>query len=454
MASAAGCRPGPFRVLLVHNWHRSDQPSGENQAVQGDLDALAAAGGVHVEIYSRSNDEVVRASPLRRLAVAGRPIVSPADNARLRAVIRSFRPHIVHLHNPYPLLSPSVVGVAKSEGVPVVQTVHNYRHVCAAGTLFRDGHPCTDCVGRVLPWPAVVHRCYRGSAAASVPLATAIALHRPTWSKVDRYVAVSAAVADHLVATGIAPERVTIRPNHVPDPGFRRQSGSGAVYVGRLAAEKGITLLLDAWRRGRFGERHRLVIVGDGPIRPQVDRAAQRNEGVVAVGAVSHEEAMRRMAEAAVVVVPSLWEEPFGLTAVEALASGRPVVATKVGALSTIIDEHVGWSVPPTAEEVALALAGAFEQSLEGLGRAARARYETRYAALPLGQALVQVYADVVESPGGERRRSDIRGMPKHAGHNAAPGPHAAEEVAQDEQLRGGEPEDPLGMPNGEGRGR
>src|SRR6185312_8967573 len=141
------------------------------------------------------------------------------DSTRLQRLLAERRPDVMHLHNPYPLISPWAVRVAAAAGVPVVQTVHNYRMVCMNGAFFRDGVVCTDCAGRTVPWPGALHGCYRGSRPQSLVMTAALTAHRPTWRLVSRYLALTGFMRDQLVAAGIAPDRVTVKPNTIPDPG-------------------------------------------------------------------------------------------------------------------------------------------------------------------------------------------------------------------------------------------
>src|SRR5262245_12182680 len=172
------------------------------------------------------------------------PIRNGASQKALAELIRAEKPDVFHLHNPYPLLSPWVVRTAHEAGIPVVQTIHNYRHVCMAATFLRDGKVCRECVGRRVPTPGVRYSCYRGSRAQSTVMATTLAVHRGTWHSVDRFIALTGGIADYLREYGIPDDRITIKPNSVSDPGSPTAPGTGAVFVGRLSREKGIELLL------------------------------------------------------------------------------------------------------------------------------------------------------------------------------------------------------------------
>ncbi|MGH2726906.1 MAG: glycosyltransferase, partial [Actinomycetota bacterium] len=358
------------RVLVVHNWHRFI--SGENRTVELDLQLLRASG-IAVEMYERHNDELDDFGPLRWAGMALRPTISPADARALRRLIGHFRPDVVHLHNPMPLISPWVIRTARAAGVPVVQTVNNFLHVCAAGTYFRDGRICHDCRGRTLPWPSVAHACIQGSRVTgavgsrlqTASIALSLTAHRSTWRLVDRFVAVGTGIARHLEQMGIDPIRISIRGNPVTDPGEPTPPGRDALFVGRLRAEKGAHLLLEAWKRSGLGRTHTLRIAGDGPDQERIKRASIGMVGVEILGAANTDRVDELMKHSGFVIVPSLWHEPFGLVAVEALARGRAVLTTTVGEPAHIVDPASGWVVEPTAEGLAAGLQTAFAADLQ-----------------------------------------------------------------------------------------
>ncbi|MGH3680141.1 MAG: glycosyltransferase, partial [Natronosporangium sp.] len=238
-----------MKVVVAHNRYRSAQPSGENRVVDAEIGQLTAAG-VEVLPLLRSSDDIPALPLADRALLPVSPLWNRAAARELATLIREHRPDLLHLHNPYPLLSPWLVRTAHRYGLPVVHTVHNYRQVCAAGIYFRDGGICHDCRGRRLGVPAVVHRCYRGSRAQSAVMAVTLAAHRPTWRSVDRFVALTAGIAEHLQSYGVPAERIVVKPNAVADPGPPAPLGDGFLFAsGRLAPEKGLGLLLDAWAR-------------------------------------------------------------------------------------------------------------------------------------------------------------------------------------------------------------
>jgi glycosyltransferase involved in cell wall biosynthesis len=359
----------------VHNRYRSAQPSGENRVVEADIAALKSEG-VEVFPYIRDSDEIEQFSAIRKAALAVRPLASPSDSIAFRRLLRTNRPHVVHLHNPYPLISPWIVRTAKAMDVPVVQTVHNYRHVCVNGIYFRDGHECTDCVGKRFPWPAVKNGCYRDSTLQSIPMAAALWAHRGTWQLVDRFLPVGEHVADHLRTFGIPVDRIVVRPNVVADPGEPKALGHGALYIGRLSEEKGIRLLLDAWRLSGMGAEHSLTIAGDGELRPLVDSAATADTSIRFLGLVPGDQVAALYHDAALVVVPSISQETDGLAAVVGMAAGRPILASDNTAMRRNVGPAAGWLVEPRSDRLAESLGVLADRPrLIETGRGARNQY-------------------------------------------------------------------------------
>jgi glycosyltransferase involved in cell wall biosynthesis len=373
-----------MKIIVAHNRYSSAQPSGENAAVDADIAALRDAG-VSVVPFLRDSDSITSVSP----ALALSPVYARSAVRSLRALLRSDRPDLLHLHNPYPLLSPYVVRTARAAGVPVVQTVHNYRHACANGVLFRDGSPCTQCLGARVPLPAVRHGCYRGSRAQSLAMATALAAHRRTWDLVDLFLAPSSAIATFLTTFGIEPERVLVKPNAVADPGPPAPLGDGFLFAGRAAPEKGLDLLMAAFACHSPGSL--------GPLRVASSSVPCGRSDVDFLGPLTQSGVRAAIRRSAVVVVPSRWPEVLPTIAIEALAAGRPVLGTAVGGIGDVVGD-AGWIVPPAVDTLAdalpLALAAAPALSIR-----ARERYLTHYHPDVVTPQLLAAYRRVLSHP-------------------------------------------------------
>src|SRR5215469_7947037 len=281
-----------MRILLVHNRYRSGTPSGENRVVDQEGQALAALGH-EVRRFGRSSDEIEQWSIVKKESVPVRMVWSHETSRDLKAVLRGNRPDVVHVHNTFPLLSAAVLHACHDARVPVVATIHNYRLSCPGGTFYRRGEVCHDCV-QGLPVRAVLHGCYRGSHAATVPLALDVSLHRRAWrSLVSAYIFISAAQRDLLAELDLAPSRVFVRHNLIPHRDRPQQVRTPTVvYAGRLDEVKGVRLLMAAWDRylAKSGEEGMsLVIAGGGPLAAEVAAWSSARPRVEVAGTVSRD---------------------------------------------------------------------------------------------------------------------------------------------------------------------
>ncbi|HTJ36839.1 MAG TPA: glycosyltransferase family 4 protein [Dactylosporangium sp.] len=381
-----------MKVVVAHNRYASGQPSGENVIVDAEIAQLGAAG-VTVLPFLRSSDEIGTFSTAQKVLLPLSPIRNGDSQRALAALLKTEKPDLVHLHNPYPLISPAIVQTAHKHGVPVVHTVHNYRQVCAPGLYFRDGHICTECRGRAFPLPAVTHACYRGSKAQSAVMAATLAYHRGTWKQVDHFIALTDRIAAHLADFGIPAERITVKPNGIPDSGDAPGPGEGFLYAGRLTPEKGLELVLNAWSRHPDGSLGPLRIIGDGPLRPNAERAAAERSDVTYLGPLDNVAVRAEIARAACVIAASTWHDVLPTIILEALSGGRPVLVTDRGGMPYLAGD-AGWVVEPEPEALAAGLAEA-HKGAAALAPVARARYESQFSPDVLTERLIGIYRDV-----------------------------------------------------------
>lgn len=389
-----------LRVLVLHNHYRSEQPSGENTVVDAEV-ALLRQAGHRVDVFERRSDDIADMSLARKALVPLRVPWNPAARTALAERLRRERPDVVHVHNTFPLLSPSVLDACRAAGVPVVATLHNYTQICPTGTLYRDGRTCTACAGR-LPLPAVRHGCYRESAAATVPLAVnLVANRRRWWSAVSRFLCISDAQRRTLITNGMPAEKLVVKYNFVEDTDLRRTgSGEHLLYLGRLTEEKGVRLLMAAWDRiaaaGGLGVP--LVIAGAGPLADEVDAWSRSRTDVRFAGLADKAGSRALVARSVAVVVPSRWLETFGLVVVEAMAAGVPSVVAGHSSLAELVQDGVTGltHVPGDAASLAAEL-GRIVRAPSSLGLAARERYEREFTRQAGLANLLTHYRQVIE---------------------------------------------------------
>lgn len=324
-----------MRVLQVHASYA--QRGGEDMCVEAEARALSEAGH-EVRLLGRQNP--VDPGPIASVGTLLTAPWNPRETRRVRRLVAEWRPDVAHVHNTWPSLSPAVLAALDRAGIPIVSTAHNYRIACANGLLFRDGRPCTDCVGRT-PLPGVQHRCFRGSLPGSAAAAATILAQRRLGldSRIHAHVAPSETARRLLVDAGVDPGSVIVVPHAIPDPGVRQSPPSESeivLYAGRLSEEKGIRQLLDGWRRLGPQSDLQLWVAGDGPLRGEVETTlaagAERSSGIRLLGWRAREEILELQKLARAVVFPSQCYETFGLGVSEALACGTPVVVAAGGA--------------------------------------------------------------------------------------------------------------------------
>jgi len=381
-----------MRLLSVHN--RYLIRGGEDEVREAE-ERLLREKGHQIETYEEDNERV---AALSKLQVALKTVWSTEAYTAMRTQLRRQAYDIVHVQNFFPLISPSVYYAAKAEGVPVVQTLHNYRLLCNNAYFFRDGRVCEDCLGKFVPFPGVVHACYRENRAGSAVVAAMLTVHRAmrTWSNmVDVYIALTEFARQKFIEGGLPAEKIMIKPNFVyPDLGQGEGSGGYAIFVGRLSPEKGIDTLLTTWKT--LGSKIPLKIVGDGPLSPQVAEAAERFPGVEWLGRRPLKEVYELIGEAAFLVFPSEWYETFGRVAIEAFAKGTPVIAANIGAIAELIDNgRTGILYCPGQPEdlrTKVEWALTHPSELAQMRKEARAEFEAKYTAEQNYQILMSVY--------------------------------------------------------------
>ena len=404
----------PLNVITVHN--RYLMRGGEDEVFESEARLLEARG---CKVQAISQEMTHPSGVAGKVRVALNAVWSRPWHDDFCATLRNVQPDVVHVHNFFPLVSPAIYYACRDAGVPVVQTLHNYRLLCPSATFLRDGALCELCLRRSMPWPGVLHACYRGSRAATATVAAMLAAHRAmrTWqTKVDVYIALSEFARRKFVAGGLPPERIVVKPNFVrADPGSRCGRGEYALFVGRCSSEKGVSVLAEAW--AALSNLIPLQIVGDGPLLKEVATRLHQNAcvSVTMPGRLSPADVLSSMRSARFLVVPSICYENFPLVVAEAYACGVPVIASRLGALAeSVHDGQTGLHFTP-GDPIDLAAKAQWAwdhpKEMETMGRAARAEYEAKYTAERNCKMLVDIYDGVIAGHQSDRSRSEPSGV-------------------------------------------
>jgi glycosyltransferase involved in cell wall biosynthesis len=382
-----------MKILVAHNYYQ--QAGGEDQVFSSEA-ALLEAHGEDVVRWTKHNDAI---NQMSGLSAGCATFWNHRSATELGELIRRHRPEVVHFHNTFPLISPAAYYAARAGGAAVVQTLHNYRLLCPNALFFREGQACEDCLGKPIPWPGVVHKCYRGSRSASAAVTAMVAAYRAlgTWrTAVDAYIALTQFSRAKFIQGGLPPGKIVVKPNFVhPDPGAGRGRGGYGLFVGRLSPEKGLQTLLNAWKS--LGGEVLLKVVGDGPMAAAVQEAVASSAGIEWLGRRQLQEVYSLIGEAMFLVLPSQCYETFGLTIVEAFATGTPVIAPRLGAMAELVQHgRTGLHFEPgdsldLAAKVREFLAAA-PPARARMRQAARHEYERKYTAEPNYRALMAIY--------------------------------------------------------------
>lgn len=386
-----------MKILIAHNAYQ--YRGGEDVVVDAEI-AMLRERGHQVSTYRRHNDEL-RGHPASAVAST---IWSRRTAHDVHELCQRIQPDVIHVHNTFPLISPSLYWSAFRKKIPVVQTLHNFRILCPQAMLLRDGRVCEDCVGKI-PWRAITRKCYRASAAKSALLSGMLIAHDTLGTyrqKITRYIVLSDFCRQKFIEGGLPAQRLRVKPNFtVTDSAPTGRPRSGGLYIGRLAPEKGIQVLIQALAllpalSLAASSQIRMLAAGSGPLEAEVSAAFGSNY----LGYLDRGQVSQRTAQACYVVVPSTCYEAFGMVVVEAFASGTPVIASRHGSLAELVQDGVtGMLVEPgNVSALAAAIFWAETHPLEmaRMGRAARAQYERLYTPEQNYRILMDIYQDAI----------------------------------------------------------
>lgn len=404
-----------MRILLIHNYYQ--QAGGEDRVFEAEKNLLSN-NGHEVKAITWANEKIKMYSGLDKFLLPAKTIWNQESFSRTKRFLKEFRPDVVHVHNFFPLASPSIYYAINEEDIPVIQTLHNYRLLCPAATFLRNGQVCQVCY-RKSTVSAIPKACYHSSVLATAAVSGMLEFHRwvGTWrTKVDFYVALTEFMRDIFVGVGFGNSNVLVKPNFVSDlrlnlakriynPSIHIEE-KYAVFIGRLSAEKGANVAIRAWTKLGRTFPLKLVIVGDGPERSKLQILAGNDDNIFFAGSKPHAEAMQFLSHSFFLVVPSIGFEAFPLTVIEAFSLGKPVVASGIGSLRSIVrddfdegENGTGLRFRPNdADDLAAKVEWAWKHrnEMEELGRQARLEYEANYTPEKNYQMLMNIYQTAI----------------------------------------------------------
>jgi glycosyltransferase involved in cell wall biosynthesis len=385
----------PVRVLMAHNYYQ--QAGGEDNVFSAETLLLRSHGHEVLE-YTDTNKRI---DSLGQLAAAKNTVWSDSSYQSIKKLIKAEKPDIAHFHNTFFMISPSVYYACHELGVPVVQSLHNYRLTCPSAIFYRDHHACEDCLGKFFPWPGVLHKCYRGSAAQSLAVAFMLTFHhlRKTWvNQVNAYITSTDFSRTKMIQAGLPAERIFVKPNFSHDViGHAHLSDSYTLTIGRLSPDKGVAAVLQAWET--LGDVP-LKITGDGEMRAMVEQFTESHPAVNYLGFVDRKEMPELIQNARFLVFASQMYEVFPMVIAEAYAAGIPVIASRLGAMTELIREGETGLLfnPGDAVDLAAKVRWLWDHPEEAasMGQNARREYEQKYSPEQNYQLLMEIYEKAI----------------------------------------------------------
>lgn len=389
-----------MKVLLVHCFYRSSAPSGEDSVYRNEK-KLLEDNGYKVITYEKFNDDLNNNSFFKKIAAGFEFIWSLQAFREITEIIKNEKPDIAHFHNIFPQISTSAYLACKKNGVPVIQTLHNFRYICPAGLLQRNSKPCEKCIDKSLVF-SLIHKCYRNSYIATLPMAAMIGFNKATDSfskNVNRYIALTNFGKSRFIAGGFPQEKICVKPNFINHiENNEHHLGEYVLYVGRLTQEKGVMTLIEACKKTKHIP---LKIVGDGELRSKLESISiQYDLNVEFLGYQNKDFVMSMLKKSRFLVLPSECYEGFPVTVVEAFASGKPVVGSKIGSLDEIIEENITGSKFTFGSSDALAdcIQNMWEDidKLKTMSENARFSFENKYNPSINFSILSSIYNDAI----------------------------------------------------------
>jgi len=386
-----------MRLLFLHNKYLV--AGGEDVSSQAEADLLRQAGH-YVDYVSVDNADIIKKN---FISMALNTFWSNSYYNKVEELIKRNSYDLIHVQNFFPQISPSVFYAAKKHGTKIVMSVRNYRLVCPNALMYVNGNICDKCVGLSFPYPAIRHKCYKNDVAATSVATGMMTMHNimNTWNaKIDGFITISEFVKKQLIKGGVSSDKIHVKYNFVNAPFIPQpiEIYNRYLYVGRLSTEKGVTNMLDAFNHPKL-RNYKLTIVGDGPYMSLVQNAVANNSNIEYLGKLSLADTYLLMSKSKALVFPSTWHEPFGRTVVESFAVGTPVIGSKLGGVTELIqDGYNGYLFDPyNIDSIVDSIIKIDLCSEYDILRAnAKKSYEERFTAEINYQHVIKIYSEVL----------------------------------------------------------
>lgn len=389
-----------MKVLVCHNYYRSTAPSGEDVAYNSEK-LMLLEGGLELETFEKFNDDLKNINTIQKIKLGISNSWSNESYYELKGKLNKFKPDIVHFHNTFPQITPSAYAACAELNVPVVQTLHNFRLLCANALLIRNGAACELCLSGSM-WPALKYRCYRNSVTATASQVLCVIRNRYNGSyfnNVNKYIALTRFAKSKFEMAGFPSELITIRSNFLSESlEYSREYNNYAVFVGRVTKEKGLLTLLKAWKKNI---NFQLKVVGGGELLEKYKQFAKENNiDVIFLGHLSREETHSIIGKARFMILPSECYEGFPISLLEAFASGTPVIVSNIGGQSEIVEnDKLGKNFKVgDIDDLAKKCKELIEQDglVDSLRKNARLEFEKKYTKKVIFRETLEIYNSVI----------------------------------------------------------
>ncbi len=390
-----------MNILQIHNYYQYS--GGEDVVLKNEYELLTSKKHTVLQ-YLKNNSEISDYSLLQKGKLFYNTSYSKKSYREILKLFKVEKPDVAHVHNTLPLITPAVYYACNELNIPVVQTLHNYRLLCSNAYLFRNGKVCEECIGKSL-YHSLKYGCYRYSRIQTFALARMVEKHRKlvTWStKIDAYIALTNFSKKKIVEGGFPENKIFIKPNFLSnDPGVNDLQTDYFLFAGRLDITKGLHIILNAI--SNVNESIKILVAGDGPCKSEI----QNTSKIKYEGQLTRIDLIKKIHEAIAVIFPSIWYETFGLSIIEAFASGKPVIASNLGAMAELIEDgRTGLLFEPgNSDDLAdkINWANEHKEEMRQMGINARKEYEEKYTAERNYKILMDIYEKAIEN---RRKRS------------------------------------------------